>query len=553
MPGKPKGKRADMLKRPINTPYLTIPVSLLLGTLFLGYAPALAETPAAPDAAPALESAAQEPTFTIKRFVIEGSTLFTPEELSGLVVSFVGRRKTSADVEGARDALERFFHEGGYPTVMVNIPEQAVENRVIRLVVVENPVRNVTVTGNRWFSTDKILRDLPSIAPGQVVDLGQLQVEANRLNRHPDFKMMPEMKPGKVPETVDILVTVKDKSPWHGSVEVNNRSSHDTTDLRLNASLRHDNLWQKEHSLSASYQLSPEKPEEVQVVSGSYTLPAPWGGDGKLVGYGVWSNNDTVSGGGFKNLGKGYIFGARAIQPLPPVGGYSHSAVAGVDYKDFTETTGLLGGAGESLPVKYLPFSVAYSSSLPDSRGATSFNAALNVSFRGLVAMPREFEDKRFHSRANYMFLTAGLERLQRLPGDFSLLVRLDGQVSDQPLVSNEQYSAGDADSVRGYRESEASGDNAIHGVFELAAPSLLKGEGSALVPYLFFEGAGLFVKEPLPGQEERIGLKGTGFGVRGTLFGSLEFQTDLGFALMDAGRTEKGDSRLHFKVKWQF
>ena len=84
-------------------------------------------------------------------------------------------------------------------------------------------------------------------------------------------------------------------------------------------------------------------------------------------------------------------------------------------------------------------------------------------------------------------------------------------------------------------------------------APSLLKGEGSALVPYLFFEGAGLFVKEPLPGQEERIGLKGTGFGVRGMLFGSLEFRTDLGFALMDAGRIEKGDSRLHFKVKWQF
>lgn len=501
----------------------------------------------------AADRASAEQTFTIRRFLITGSTLFSEEDLAAAVAPFVGRRKSTGEVEAARDALERFFHDRGYPTVMVNIPEQEVRNKVIRLEVVENPVGAVTVTGNRWFSTEKILKDLPSVAPGQVIDLKRLQKEATRLNSHPDFKMTPEMKPGKTPETVDILLTVRDKSPWHGSVEVNNRHSHDTTALRLGTSLRHDNLWQKEHSLSVSYQVAPEKPEEVQVLSGSYTLPAPWGGDAKLVGYGVWSNNDTVTGGGFKNLGKGYIFGARAIQPLPPVGDYGHSAVMGFDYKDFTETTGLVGDAGASSPIKYLPFSVAYSSSLPDDSGATSFSAAVNVSFRGLVSMPREFEEKRYRSRANYIFLTGGVERLQRLPADFSLLVKFDGQVSDQPLVSNEQYSAGDADSVRGYRESEASGDNAIHAVFELAAPNLLRGEGKVLSPYLFFEGAGLWTKNAQEGQEERTGLKAAGFGVRGLLFESLEFQGDLGLALMDAGRTESGDARLHFKLKWQF
>ncbi|MFA7061216.1 MAG: POTRA domain-containing protein, partial [Pedobacter sp.] len=253
--------------------------------------------------APAAEQ--QEQTFTIRRFIIEGSALFSAEELAKQVSSFVGRHKTAADVEGARDALERYFHDQGYPTVMVNIPEQAVQNKVIRLDIIENRVGTVTVTGNRWFSTDKILRELPSISSGQVIKLQKLQQEANRINRNPDFKIVPEMQPGKAPESVDMTIKVTDQLPLHGSLELNNRSSHDTTDLRLNAALRYDNLWQREHSISVQYQISPEKPSEVQVVSGSYTLPAPWDRDDKVVVYGVLSNTETASAAGFNNLGKG--------------------------------------------------------------------------------------------------------------------------------------------------------------------------------------------------------------------------------------------------------
>jgi hemolysin activation/secretion protein len=178
------------------------------------------------------------------------------------------------------------------------------------------------------------------------------------------------------------------------------------------------------------------------------------------------------------------------------------------------------------------------------------------MSFREAVSDSRQFEEKRYKARGNYITVTAGVERNQKLPRDFSLLAKLDGQLTDQPLISNEQYSAGGVESVRGYHESEASGDNALHGVFELAAPNLLKKVGAdrfSLSPYLFFDGAGLWLKEPLPGQDSFVGLSGAGFGARGTLFGSLDYQTDYGFALRDTNRTQTGDSYLHFKVKWQF
>ncbi|MFZ4856674.1 MAG: ShlB/FhaC/HecB family hemolysin secretion/activation protein [Desulfuromonadaceae bacterium] len=530
-------------------------LALLCFCIIMSATVAAAEEPSTHEAAPPA-AVEQEQTFTVRRIIITGSALFSDEELQKQVRQFIGRGRTAADVEGARDALERYFHDQGYPTVMVNIPEQAVLSKVIRLEIIENRVGTVTVTGNKWFSTKKILRELPSIAPGQVIKLQHLQMEANRINRNPDFKMIPDMQPGKVPESVDMTLKVTEQMPLHGSLELNNRSGYDTSVLRLNAALRYDNLWQRDHSFSLQYQLSPQELGEVKVASGSYTLPAFWDRDHKVVLYGVWSNTATASAAGFNNLGNGSIFGGRVIIPLQSVGDYSHTVVLGVDYKNFEEEVGLTGAEAVKTPISYLPVSVAYSSSLHGESGTTSFNAGVNMSFRGAVSDARQFEDKRYKARGNYITMTAGVERSQKLPGDFSLLAKLDGQLTDQPLISNEQYTSGGVESVRGYHESEASGDNALHGVFELAAPDLLKKVGKdrfSLTPYIFYDGAGLWVKDPLPGQDSLVGLSGAGFGVRGTLFGSLDYQSDYGFALRDTNRTDAGDSYLHFKVKWQF
>jgi hemolysin activation/secretion protein len=498
----------------------------------------------------------REATFTIKKFVIEGSNLFSDEKLQDQVRNFIGRNKTVADVEGARDALERFFHDQGYPTVVVNIPEQKVESRTIRLEIIENHIGTVTVTGNKWFTTEKIMRDLPSLAPGSVIRIKDVQNEVNRLNKNPDFKVIPEMQPGKAPETVDVLLKVRETPPVHGSLELNNRATHDTTDLRLNAALRYDNLWQREHSLSTQYQVAPENPVDIQVASGTYSLPAPWDTDDRLVMYGVWSNNNTASGAGFNNLGKGIIIGARVILPLRPVGDYNHTLVTGVDYKNFQQTTTQNGSAGVSSPVAYLPFSIAYSASLADSSGFTSFNAGATAVFRGAVTNPHQFENARFEARGNYIFMTAGVERTQKLPKEFSLLVKLDGQLADQPLISYDEYMAGGMESVRGYWESELAGDNAIHSVVELSTPDLLKGFGKpgfSLTTYLFYDAAALWVKDPLAGQQALSDIQGTGIGMRGTLYKGFYFQTDVATALRATSQVAAGEVYYHFKVGYQF
>jgi hemolysin activation/secretion protein len=92
--------------------------------------------------------------------------------------------------------------------------------------------------------------------------------------------------------------------------------------------------------------------------------------------------------------------------------------------------------------------------------------------------------------------------------------------------------------------------------VIEVAAPEMLRQastERFSVIPYLFFDIAHLWVRDPLPAQARYADLQGIGFGMRGTLLKDLDFQTDLGFPLRENSLTRSGDARLYFKVRYQF
>jgi hemolysin activation/secretion protein len=274
--------------------------------------------------------------------------------------------------------------------------------------------------------------------------------------------------------------------------------------------------------------------------------------------YSLWSDSESAFGDSFQVLGSGFVVGVRNVFPMPTVGSYAHSINLGIDYKDFDETVGYDDGEeGYETPVSYFPISVTYSGVKSDGGGYTQISFGLNFLFRGLAGDYKEFEDKRTDARANYLFTKASIERFQLLPVGFTLDTTVEGQISSQPLISNEQYIAGGMDSVRGYKESEVTGDNAVHASVEIGRPFQALTEekwgGINITPYLFYDGAWLKVIDPLQGQDENLSAQGAGVGMRGTLFGKLEFQVDYAEALVDSEDVASGEREFYFKVKGQF
>lgn len=498
-------------------------------------------------------------TFEIKSYEVQGNTLLAGALIKERLADLTGPGKTAKDVERARETIENLYHDLGYPTVMVSIPEQTVEGGIVKLEAIEGKIRRVTVNGNRFYTMEKIRKELPSFVTGEIPYVPKLQEEISKINSHADLKVTPRMTPGDEVGTVDVELNVKDRLPLHASLELNNRASPNTTELRLSAMIRYDNLWQQDHSVSVQYQTSPMKPSEVQVVAGSYVLPVPGREADRLAVYGVMSDSSSAFGEGFKTVGKGFVAGARYVLALPPAEKYSHSLTFGFDYKDFKDVLGFTTSTpGEiNTPATYMPFTVAYTGFLPDEWGVTQFSAGMSGAFRGLVTQKAEFENKRYKARGNYVVGTAGIERHQKLPGDATLFVKVDGQIANQPLISNEQYSAGGMENVRGYKESEALGDNAIHTTVEVAGPDLVKKLGVqnniTVVPYVFYDAASLMVKDPLPEQHSHTELQSAGVGFRGNIIKDFEYDAGIGIPLTKTVYTDRFSVGAFFKVKYNF
>jgi hemolysin activation/secretion protein len=508
-------------------------------------------------AAPA-RCAEGSPAFAIESFIVEGNTLLSGKKILDLLQRYKGQGKTAEDVEKARDALEKMYHDAGYPAVLVNIPEQQVQAGRIRLQIIESKIGHVRVTGNRWHTEEKIRRDLTALAPGKVLFVPEVQKELERVNNQ-DIKVSPGLSPGSEPGLTDVDIKVEDRLPFHGNLEINDRATHNTSDLRLNAMLRYDNLWQRDHSISIQFQTSPEDTGQVRMYALSYTLPAPWAADHQIAFYGVKSDsNSAVFGQGLLINGKGSILGVRYVIPLAPYAAYAHNLTIGFDYKDFRDSTGFTAGGSVNTPIKYAPMLFSYNASLPDSFGATRFSGGLNMVFRGLVTDEEKFSQvARYNARGNYLFFTAGVERDVVLPAGMGLFVKVDGQVADQPLISHEEYIAGGMMNVRGYKEAETLGDDALHGTVELAAPDMGRFLGLQgrlrLTPYIFYDYAWLEVINPLPSQRGTVCLRGTGAGVKGVFSKSWYYQLDLGIPLTATSQTPKYHEQVHFKVGAQF
>ena len=423
---------------------------------------------------------AQGPTFPVAAFLVEGNTILAPEDVQHGLEGLVGPAKRSSDVEAARSSLEKLYHSKGYPTVLVSIPQQTVKGGIIRLNVTENKIGCVKTAGNRYVTNEKLMKSLPSLKPGNILYAPEVEKEFTRANQDPDMKVTPSLSMGSAPDTVDVTLNVKDQLPLHASLELSNMASPDTTMLRLNAAVHYDNLWQLGHSLSLQYQTSPQDASEVEVGAAAYMLPAPWNQDQMLLFSGIWSDSNTAFGEGFSTAGKGHQFGFHYVVPLPSSAVFAQNVIAGVDYKDFQNIEQASQANISNPAVTYFPLSFVYNSNLRDRTGLTQFTAGVNMAFRGLISDEKAFAANRYDAQGNYVYGSGSVERTQDLVAGTKLYVKADGQLSNLPLINNEEYGAGGMTSVRGYYQSEELGDNAIHCTVELRGPELLKSRGLA-------------------------------------------------------------------------
>ena len=526
--------------------------------------------PSAPSGEPAApgKAAAPDPTFDILEFQIDGNSTLGTREIERAVTPFLGPKRHFTDVEGARKALEETYQKAGFQTVFVDIPEQRIAGGVIHLHVLEGRVGQLHVSGAHYFAPGEIRAGVSELASGNVPNFAQMQEELAQINKSSDRQVSPILTPGRVPGTVDVDLSAKETLPLHGDVEADNHNAPFTTASRASASLHYDNLWQRQHSLAVNYQVSPQKTSESNVLYATYLWRLS-GSDDVLSFYAIRSNSNIAVVGSATVLGNAKIAGARWIIPIGSgtsgSQSYFHSLTLGIDRKDFAQTNISAQTADLTvLPaISYYPLSLNYSGTLVDEKQTDQLSFGLVTAPRGLMGnTDAKFQSRRALGNASFVAWKLDTSLDQKFSPHWGGFFRLDGQWTFDALIPNEQYITGGADSVRGYRESEISGDRGAHATVEARYfPLGHPGSPSERNLYVctFADWAQVRLVDPAGPQISLSTIASAGFGVHGQGWWGVHFALDFADALRNGGHaiqgyiTPEGTKRVEASLGYSF
>jgi hemolysin activation/secretion protein len=487
----------------------------------------------------------------IQEYRVKGAHHLTVTEIEDAVYPFLGPGRTGVDVEQARSALEKAYHDKGYQTVAVEIPRQQVKGGIVYLHVIEATVGRLRVHGARYFSPDQVKAQAPSLAEGKVINFNEVPHDIVALNQWPDRRVTPVLSQGKLPGTVDVDLNVKDTLPLHGSLELNNQQSPNTKPLRLNGSVSDTDLWQLGHSAGFSFQLAPQRLQDAEVFSAYYLAPVPSVEGLSLMVQGTKQDSQVSTLGNAVVTGRNDTLGLRASFSLPLGVDFYHSISLGFDYKRaYVDVT--VAGVHGPAPVTYYPFSANYSATWAPQGSITELNAGVTFHLRGLGSSSAEFDNSRFGAGGSFIYLRGDLSHTHDLPAGLQIFGKIQGQIADQPLLSQEQFSAGGLETVRGYLEGEVPGDNAFCSSLEFRSPSVISWLGQKTGEwrfYLFGDAGWVTTNSPLPEQASRFSLESLGMGSRIQVLDHFSGSIDAADPLTSQSTTKAHDIRVTFRA----
>lgn len=519
----------------------------------LSCAPLPAWTADAASAALASEQTALR--FAIDRYVVKGASLLSEAEIDAAVAPYVGKSMDFSDVQRALEAVEAAYFKRGYTAVRVSLPEQELEKGTVRFHVVEGRFGKVMVRDNRYVTEENVLHALPSVRPGDVPRSRQIARELRLANENPVRQMNVVLKAGEKDGEVDANVIVTDSKPSSWGVTLDNTGSRETGRTRMGISYRHANLFGKDHVASAQYLISPEQPNRVTVLGGSYKIPLYQCGDSLefFVGY---SDVNSVVGGIDNFKGGGLLFSARYNHALQRMGVFDPRLSFGLDWRNFRriEQTNTAPATVLYNEITVMPLSLVYSAQARLARSNLGFNVSFSANQPGMSKGTEA--DFAAYDRVNltnpnprYKVVRYGANYSQLIGSDWQLRAAVTGQQSRDVLMQGELLRLGGADAVRGFSEGSEPGESGARWNLEVYSPAF--GKDSLRTRALAFLDTG----EVRQTNGATTSISGAGFGLRTNFSEMVSLRLDAAKILRAGSDPSQraGDWRAHIGLSATF
>ena len=496
---------------------------------------------------------------------ITNNHLLERSSFAQIANQYIGQPMDEARMRALQREIILYYRKHDRPLVDVLYPEQEVSNGMLQVIVIEGRLKEVKVqdrNGNPYtngWSGVKFMQESIHLRTNDVITESRVVKDLDWINRNPFRSVEAYYEPDKREYGLtSILLRVDEQRQWSADFGYEDSGSIITSENRLifgatwgKAFGLTDNQFRYSFTADPSFEL-------LRVHSASYYMPLPWQHGLRLTGYYLDVTGDL--GGGSTLSGRSYQASMRYEVPLPSIKRYQHEASIGLDFKHNDNNLFFNEVSFVNTPTEIFQAAAGYSAILPDPWGQTSLSIQGYFSPGGVTDLNTDeaFNLARPQAKADYIYGRFNAERVTRLPGDFSWIVRGIAQVANGNLLPSEQLGMGGFSTARGYEEREANGDQGYFFSNELRTPAVSiihlftqKFPWDDRVQILGFWDYGEVGNiNLLSGEKPHYRFSSVGPGLRYTMSRHLSLRFDYGWQLLDSGLNPNGQhSRGHIGV----
>jgi len=481
--------------------------------------------PRPPAQAPARRPA-DEVLFQVQSFKLEGVALLSEDQVQRVLQSYVGREISFFDLEAAMAAVAAAYEAEGW-LARVQVPEQDVVDGVVTLRVMEARLGRIIVDGkgSPRLTQERVQRTMTARQqPGQPLSLRQMERAVSVLADTPGAVVTAALAGGERDGETDIVVTVSDRDRVSGSVMTDNAGSRSTGALRVLSAVSLDNV------LGGAEQVTGTLMASEGTRYGLINASIPLGYDGWRVGASASALEYRLVAGSLASSGvqgRAATFSLRAQYPVLRTVASNISASLSVDSKRFDNEAN---GANISSKGSVL-LTAALSGDRTDALwggGYFLWTSALAAGRLDLSGNAGNLAADQAGPRTagGFAKVTASLARLQQITKPTALWLSVSGQASERNLDSSEKFSLGGASLVRGFPNSEGTGDRGWLATVEVRHSLSPQWQVATFVDHgqiwVNHDAAHVAVANPVP---NRYGLSAAGVGVSFTPSRKLAFR----------------------------
>ncbi len=431
----------------------------------------------------------------VKKFDITGSTVFSSSELQKITAPLTNRPIGFNQLLQAANQITELYAKNGYINSGAFIPGNQTfdaQGGTVKIEIIEGSVEDILVTGTQRLNP-KYIESRVAIGASKPLKVDRLLESLRLLQLDPLIKnISTELAAGKEPSTSVVQLTVTENPTWRAGITAGNNRTPSVGELIAQASLSQSNLTGAGDSLALSYGRS----EASNIYDINYTLPInPRNGTLKFQ---YSRSNSRVVENPFDRLdinGTAQDISVSYRQPLLQT--TAQEFALGITIANRETNTGYLASV--------IGDRVGYPSPGADDNGVTRITAARLFQDYTLRDSQQVFAARSQLSfgvntldatvspsspNSNFVTWRGQGQYVRALAPNSILLLKLEGQIADRPLVALEQIGVGGQDTVRGYRQDLLLGDNGLLASAEVRIPIFTPADSKnvlQIVPFVDF------------------------------------------------------------------